>query len=353
MRVLLFGKYDASYSRNRIILKALRSHGVAVMECCVSPAGYLWPVKLVFKFLRMRPEFDVLLVAFPGQEVVPVARLLTRKPILFDAFTSHYGGYILDRGVAGIHSLRARWYRFIDRLSCSLATRVLLDTDAHIAFFVREFAVPKGKFTRLFVGTDTDVFKSSLPTAHMGFVVHFHGNFIPIQGVQTIIRAAALITEPAIRFRIVGTGQTYRYVKDLAERLAVKNVEFLQPVSYQQLAERITDSDICLGVFGTTPKTQLVIPNKVYEALAVGRPVITADTSAIRELLSPDSAVLVPPGDERALADVIVRLFSEPELRARMAAMAEAVFRSRCSLEVLGKELTGTIYSLIDLPHAS
>lgn len=64
---------------------------------------------------------------------------------------------------------------------------------------------------------------------------------------------------------------------------------------------------MCLGVFGTGPKTELVVPNKVLQALAAGRPVITADTSAIREQTWPAHALtLIPAGDPAALADTLL-----------------------------------------------
>ena len=74
-----------------------------------------------------------------------LAKLLTQTPIIFDAFTSHYGGYILDRQYYSKTSWRAKYYRFIDTWSCKLANLVLLDTQAHIDFFVKEFKLDRKK----------------------------------------------------------------------------------------------------------------------------------------------------------------------------------------------------------------
>src|SRR3989344_4381322 len=96
LTVLYFGVYDPDYSRNRVLIKGLKANGVRVVECRVSAKDKLKYLKLVWRFLTLS-NFDLMIVGFPGQEVMFLARILTSKPIVFDAFTSHYGGYVLDR----------------------------------------------------------------------------------------------------------------------------------------------------------------------------------------------------------------------------------------------------------------
>jgi glycosyltransferase involved in cell wall biosynthesis len=80
-----------------------------------------------------------------------------------------------------------------------------------------------------------------------------------------------------------------------------------------------------------------VIPNKAFQALACGAPLVTADTPAARELLTDgQDALLVPPGDPTALANALRRLESDDALRERIGRAGLETYRARASEEVLG-----------------
>ena len=157
MTVLYFGIYNPKYARNWVLMNGLKKNGVEVIELRRKP-GRFSLIKLFFDYLACNASYDAMIVGFPGQDVMFLARLLTRKPIVFDAFTSHYEGYILDYERWGKNSLRARYYKFLDRFSCKFAQSVLLDTQAHIDFFVQEFNLPSIKFKRLWIGANSDIF---------------------------------------------------------------------------------------------------------------------------------------------------------------------------------------------------
>ena len=72
-----------------------------------------------------------------------------------------------------------------------------------------------------------------------------------------------------------------------------------------------------------------MVPNKIYDALACGRPAVTADSAGARELLHDgEQALLVPPGDGAALAAALLRLRDEA-LRRRLGAAALGLYRAR------------------------
>jgi len=134
--------------------------------------------------------------------------------------------------------------------------------------------------------------------------------------VAVILEAAALLRDdPSIRFELIGRGQTYAQSIELARVLNLANVTFLNEFySLPQLLPRLARSTILLGVFGATDKTDYVVPNKVYDGLAFGRPVITAEAAALREFFTPgEHLITVPPGDAAALAAAIRALASDPD----------------------------------------
>jgi glycosyltransferase involved in cell wall biosynthesis len=91
-----------------------------------------------------------------------------------------------------------------------------------------------------------------------------------------------------------------------------------------------------------------VIPNKAFQALACGTPLITADTPAARELLVQDeSALLVPPGDPEALAEAIRRLVDDTELARRIGAGGRAAYEQKASEAVLGQRWREIIESVL------
>jgi glycosyltransferase involved in cell wall biosynthesis len=89
----------------------------------------------------------------------------------------------------------------------------------------------------------------------------------------------------------------------------------------------MASAQIILGIFGDTNKTRRVIPNKVYEAMAMGKCTITADTPAVRELEGSSEALsLVPVANAEALAEAIRLLKSDEKRRIELGHAARTLF---------------------------
>lgn len=342
LRILYVGSYKPTYPRNKIFIEGLRINGAIVTECNERGSGFLKYVRLAFRLLRLRGTYDAMLVGFPGQEVMGVAWLCSSAPIFFDVFTSHYMGYILDRAYFPKGSLRARWYRFLDAWSCRLANVVILDTNAHIDFFVHEFGLPREKFHRVFLGANTDLHHPRQSSSH-SFSVVFWGGFIPLQGTEYIIRAAKLLRDQEIRFILIGDGQNRHRDMREAEQDGLTHIEFPGKVSDEQLVAYIQDADVCLGAFSAGIKADITIQNKIFEALASRKPVLTARTRAIQELLTDRrDCVLCNSADPSDLANAI-RELSDPIVRERIATAGYALFQTRLTEEHIGRDLYAII----------
>jgi glycosyltransferase involved in cell wall biosynthesis len=342
MKVIFAGTYDAAFNRNKRLQALLEEQGHEVVACNVElwgstrydimgerkvqmlTRGLIAYPKLIWRFLRMK-RADAVFAMYPGWfDMVVLAPLakLRRMPIVFDPFISLYDTAVADRKVAGEGSLLGRISKLVDRLSMRWATRVLADTPEHAAYYTQLTGVAPADTGVVWLGAQDDVFGPRPDVQPVENRVLFHGTFIGLQGIETILRAAKLLEPDGIPVRIVGSGQEQPMVDALMEELQPSNVELVGRVPLEQVVDEIAAASVCLGIFGTSQKAGRVVPNKVFECTAVGRPVITADTPALRGAFSGTELALVPAGDPEALANEIRRLLADPDTREKMAAAA-------------------------------
>lgn len=337
MTICFFGNYIPDYPRIVVLKKGLQRNGVQVLECHTRKQGLAKYLDLWRQHRRLQDQYDVLLVTMGAYTLVPFARLLTRKKLIFDAFVS-LNVTALDRGGAGFY------FPFWDKLGCKLADKVLLDTNEHINYFVKQYGLDQSKFMRVLVGADDEIF-APLPARDEGnnqkFVVHWHGYIVPFHGVDIVIAAAKKLENyQNVDFRITTRfNSKYEKIKRMAEHLQLDNVKFHPETSYQELARQLNESDLSLGVFGTSAKASLVIPNRIYEAVACQVPVITADTRAVREIFDEASMKLCQAGDSAALAKAILELYYDREKGKSLAANAYEIYKTQLVPEMVVKAL--------------
>lgn len=365
LSVCYFGTYETDYPGNRVLIEGLRQNGVQVYECHVplwektrnKTAAYFRPASvlilglrylvccalLLFK-LRQVPSFDVIIVGFNGHLDVICAKLvavLRARPLVANPMLSMYDTLVVDKAFVKQGGLYARLILALERLLFKLPDAIFLDAEEHFSFFNRRLGCPWSKFKQLFFGADDRVFfpRPSNNKDASVFTVLFYGKFQPLQGVPIIVRAAKLL-EPYkhIRLRIIGSGPDSQQVNELASQLHLMNVEFIEWVDFEDLQSHIADADVCLGIFGTTEKVHRCIANKVVQALAMAKPVITGNCAATREFLTDgEHALLCDLGSPEALAQAILRLENDPALRARLARNGYELFVQQCSTKAVGR----------------
>lgn len=313
--VLTFGFHDLRSPRHCTVRKYYESKGKTIVECHTSQKGFFPKCRDLIRHFRAKgKDCRTVIVTFPGHHVVWLAWLLTRSPrktLAFDAFVSAYETLVSDRKKIHPWNPLAWMIWLTDFMDCHLADEILIDTKAHKDYFCRMFSLHPADVTVVYLEAP-DFF---VPDPHHHrmqrtiFEVLFYGSYIPLQGVDIILKSAAILGQkhPEIHFTLVGGGQTYAAMRLLATEWKLGNVTFKPFVPLQDLPAIIHDADVALGIFGTGDKTQRVIPHKVIECMACGVPVITADTPAIREKYRDGEGIhLVPAGDAVALAEKMV-----------------------------------------------
>ncbi len=343
MRVLYFGTYERDYPRNAQVISALRRAGVEVVERHVGvwenrrqnwSAGPAAAARLALAELRLlrrpREEFDAVLVGYPGHFDLPAARRTARgRPVVFNPLVSLSDTLVADRGRFRDGSLPARMLARIDRRALRSADLVVADTRANAEHLAELADLPPERIEVCFVGAEERLFKPGWAPEEP-FTALFVGKLIPLHGLETILAAAR--AAPELHFRVVGSGQLEGLIQERPE-----NVEWVPWVEYERLPAELHRAGCALGIFGTSDKAMRVIPNKAFQALACGTPLVTADTPAARELLIHDeSALLVPAGEPDALAAALRMLHADPELAQRLGRGGRAAYEARASEQALG-----------------
>lgn len=342
MRVLLFGTYDAAaHPRVAVLRDGLREHGIDVDECnatlgletaqrvAILRQPWRLPMlasRLARSWSRLTREArrhgapDLVLVGYLGHFDVHLARrLFPRTPIALDHLVSG-AATARDRGSAG--GLVQAALRLLDRAALRAADLVLVDTDEHLADLPdgarrRGVVVPVGATREWFAAGGA----ASAGQPHKPLQVIFFGLFTPLQGAVTIAEAAALAGDD-VRLTMVGRGQEVEAARQAASGASVVWIDW---VPAGELPALVASHDVCLGILGTTPKAQRVVPTKVYQGAAAGCALVTSDTPPQRRALG-DDALLVPPGDAGALGEALGRLAGDRDelLRLRAAALRRA-----------------------------
>jgi len=339
MRILYIAGREESYSRTRIVYKALKAQGFDVVGCFPKNKSFAHYPGLIWRAARLARHCDVIVVGFYGQLLLPFVKLFSGKPILFDMYIATFDTMVNDRGAASPKSLKARFYKWSDILSCKLSKKLILETNDHIRDFSAKFDVDPQKFHRVFLAADESaIFPRQMIKETKKFLVHFHGEYAPFHGVKYILQAADILRNEDIHFQIIGRGITFDIDQKLAKQLKLTNVSFIDPVPYETLAEYMARADVCLGIFGDNERMLRVLTNKVIESIGMAKPLVTGRNEPVQELLRhKESVYLVDRANADALANAILKLKSDAALRKTIQEGGYKVFKEHCTMDKLGQ----------------
>ncbi|MBI4468904.1 MAG: glycosyltransferase [Acidobacteria bacterium] len=142
----------------------------------------------------------------------------------------------------------------------------------------------------------------------------------PYKGIEYLVKACALLRAevPDFRCLIIGEGEDRKRIQRLIGRLGLERIVLLLGARpHHEVIPLLAEADLFVLPSVVAPDGQMEgIPVALMEAMASGLPVVATRLSGIPELVDDGvSGVLVPPGNERALADAISFLYHREPLR--------------------------------------
>lgn len=191
------------------------------------------------------------------------------------------------------------------------------------------------------------------------FVVLYAGAHGVPNDLDTVLEAAERSSRDGIRWVLIGDGREKARLQEEARRRSLDQVLFLPPVPKDEIADALAAADLGLAILAPLPLFGTVYPNKVFDYMAAGRPVVLAIDGAIRRVVEGAGAgSFVPPGDPQALSECVARYRSDRAVGRRHGASGRALVESRfrrdtqaeAFLEVLAEAVAegGSVSALVE-----
>lgn len=294
----------------------------------------------VWRGLRLRRAPDVVLGTTPSPPQAFAAWLiaaLRRRPFvlevrdLWPAFPVGMGA-LRNRGLIW---LLVRLERFL----YGRATLVIVNSPAYAPHLVAS-GVPAERIRVVPNGVNASAYdpesRGSAVRDELGlseeFVVIYAGALGQANDIPTLLRAGALLkAERHIQLVLVGDGRERPRLERMARAMQLDNVTFAGAHAKQRMPEVLAAADACIAILQGIPAFRTTYPNKVFDYMAAGRPVILAIDGAIREFIErAGGGVFVPPEDPAALAAAILRASHDPEGCRRMGLAGRAYVEAHC-----------------------
>lgn len=373
LKICFFGTYDKSFTSNRIVLEGLRMNNVEVLEINSEvkltqldreiDMTWFQFIKRIFKKYRIVVEIlknikalkecSALYVGYPGHIDVLPAWILCKifgLKLIFNPLVIIYTGYVDDQGILKGDSLLGKAIKFGEKIIYRLCDVVIADTPYQKEHLREDFDFPEKKLAVLPIGADDKVYRFlGIKKRNQEFNVVYYGLFTPLHGCEYIVDAANILKNHRdIRFVMVGKGHTFEATFKKAQKLQLRNIVFYPDMTEVNAFDTLKEADVFLGFLQNHPSVDRIIPNKVYQGIALGKAVISARSRAIESVFTSNEDIyLCNSADGKSLAEAVMFLRNNVRLRNKITRNGYRLYRDKFTPFAVGRELKEIIVTSI------
>jgi glycosyltransferase involved in cell wall biosynthesis len=291
----------------------------------LSYASYLLSTTFAAPFL---PPADVLISTTPhffcGLSGYPVSRL-RGIPWVLDIRDLWPESII---AVGAMKPGRAmRMLKTIERFGYSHAAHIVSASQGFLEYF-QTCGIARKKISVVTNGVDMSLFTGSANPDAFRKQHNLEGKFLAVYvGTHGMAHQLDIVLEAADRLRdrtdiaflLVGDGAERERLVGQSRAMALPNLLMLPQMPREQIPDVWAASDAAIVTLRATPLFELVIPSKMFEAMAMRRPIVLGVRGQAQQIVEDgDCGLTFAPGDAGGLADCVLRLAADPALRRRL-----------------------------------
>jgi glycosyltransferase involved in cell wall biosynthesis len=175
------------------------------------------------------------------------------------------------------------------------------------------------------------------------FVLLYAGAHGMSNDLGVVLEAARKLQDQAqVQFVLLGDGKEKANLQAVATELELQNVTFLPPVPKSEMGVALAGADACLAILKPLEEYKTTYPNKVFDYMAAGRPVVLAIDGVIRQVVeAAGCGSFVPPGEPAALAEAIRTLAADKPKAREMGLKGRQYLEVHFDREKLAEKLEG------------
>lgn len=221
--------------------------------------------------------------------------------------------------------------------------------------YIVPLGIPREKVVWLPNGVEMDGYpEPAEPAVNPTFTLMYFGAHGQANGLDNVIRAMGLLQDRAetqhVRLRLIGDGPQKPALRQLAVSLALRNVEFSDPVPKREIPSVAAQADafvICVRDLPALYRFGISM-NKLFDYLAAARPIIMASAAANNPVDEAKAGLTVPPEDASALAKAIERVAAmSPAERNALGLAGRRFVEQNHSFEILGARFADMLNELM------
>ena len=257
-----------------------------------------------------------------------VPKILGTKVLLY-MFENMPELYALEHSINAGHPM-VRLLKAIEKLSLKFADKIVVTHRLAYRVFSKH-GLPRSKFVTVLNVPNERVFsfgfRGKKEKGENYLLLVSHGSILQRYGYQTIIRALKLIDSKThdVRLLIVGEGEYEREIKRLVMELGLETrVDFTGHVPFDEIPTIIGRADI--GIIPMLYSCRYMLPNKLFEYVALRIPTIASALPGIKVYFNDDSLMFFEPGNEKDLCSCILELCQNPAKRKSLVANARRAY---------------------------
>jgi len=183
------------------------------------------------------------------------------------------------------------------------------------------------------------------------FVLSYCGTMGEANGLGFVLDCASELKRRGVdnlQFLLIGEGKERPSLEARLVAESLDNVTFSEPLPKSEITRVFEASDVCMTIFKNIPILRTCSPNKLFDSLAAGRPVLTNMPGWLGDIAEDDSTgVLVQPDDVTQFADKVIWMSEHPEELSEFSKNSRALAKARFDRDILAKKLEAVLLSAV------